>query len=212
METQGKRYAAIRARSGLSQQEFAESLGISQPQASLIEADRRDAGRDVLQRLASVYRVNLNWYLTGSDESTPFAGETGSTVTIAHILQEAAAGSGTDIDDTAEVRTITVPRSLVAGYNPDRLRAVTVRGDSMIEKEIFDRDIVIYNPQDTDGDSVSVIFVSGQLLVKHVVPDPITATLTLISANKVYPPRLIAGEELSRVKIEGRVVACLHRM
>lgn len=43
----------------------------------------------------------------------------------------------------------------------------------MNEKEIFDRDIIIFNLQNTDGDSISV---SGQFLVKHVLLDLLTRT------------------------------------
>jgi SOS-response transcriptional repressor LexA len=44
-----------------------------------------------------------------------------------------------------------------------------VRGDSMIEKEIFDRDIVVYNINDRAGETICVVSLAGQLLVKTVI-------------------------------------------
>lgn len=212
MKTQAERYRYIRERTGLSQKAFAESLGIQQSLSSYIESGAREASREVLSRLASVYRVNLNWYLMGSADASVPGDETAQAVLVSLVDQEVAAGRGVDIADYPETRSIPVPRELVSGLRAETLRAVTVRGDSMVDRAIFDRDIVIFDPLDARGDSVSVVSVSGQLLVKHVVVDRLKGTVTLVSANPLYPPRVIAGPELEGVAIEGRVVACLHRM
>jgi SOS-response transcriptional repressor LexA len=47
---------------------------------------------------------------------------------------------------------------------------------------------------------------------KRIDFDEVEKTITLISANPGYAPRIIAGKNLESVKIEGRVIACLHRM
>jgi SOS-response transcriptional repressor LexA len=82
----------------------------------------------------------------------------------------------------------------------------------MIDEKIYDGDIVIFCPQLVSGDAVYVVSVGNTLLVKRIAFDEINRSITLISANAAYPPRMISGEELENVKIEGRVVACLHRM
>jgi phage repressor protein C with HTH and peptisase S24 domain len=213
METQDKRYSAIRAKTGLSNQDFAASLGIAPSLSSSIESGSREASRDVLTRLATVYNVNINWFLTGKKDSTVSLSETESDIVqIEYIRQEAAAGRGADIEDFPVTSAIPVLRSFVAPYKSAQLRAVTVRGDSMTGKEIFDKDVVIFCPRETDGDGIYVISVSGKLLVKRVAFNLISNELTLISENPQYPPRSIRGEELAGVKIEGRVIACLHRL
>ncbi len=212
METQGSRFRFVRERLGFSKLEFARSLDIAPSLESVIESGVREASRDVLQRLAVVHKVDLNWFLTGVSDTRIPDFRSSSAASVPLVLQEAAAGRGVDIDDYAETSSIDVPRSLLSGLNPARLRAVTVRGDSMIEKEIFDRDVVIFDPSDSGGECVSVVSLAGQLLVKYVSYDRIKGQLTLISANKVYAPRVIEGDDLTDAKIEGRVVACLHRM
>ena len=211
-DTQAGRFAYIRQKVGLTQQDFAQALGIHPSIESIIETGAREASKAVLARLASVYKVNLNWFLTGDGESLiPDSSETDS-VLVPYILQEAAAGRGAEIEEFADIRTIAIPRSIIGGMNCETLRAVTVRGDSMIEKEIFDRDIVVFNKVDTTGEAICVVTVAGQLLVKHVSFDSIKNKITLTSANPMYPPRIIEGIDLADVKVEGRVVACIHGM
>ena len=211
METQGDRFRIIRERLGLSKQEFARSLSIPPSLESVIESGQRRASLDVLYRLDSVHHVDLNWFISGSAE-TLIPDAPSDSVEIMHVLQEAAAGRGAEIEEWAERRTVSIPQTLVTGRNAAKLRAVTVRGDSMIDKEIYDRDIVVYDPSDNAGDCVSVVSLAGQLLVKHVAVDRLAGTVTLISANSVYPPRVIGRDETDSVKIEGKVIACLHRM
>lgn len=208
--TQADRFTYIRERLGLSKQDFAASLGIHPSVASVIESGDREASKDVLSRLALVHKVNLNWYLTGNGDSRIPEPDSRDSVYVPHILHEAAAGRGVEIDDYAETRMIAVPRSLLARSNPATLRAVTVRGDSMTEKEIYDRDIVVYDANDVAGDAICVVSVSGQLLVKYVSVEAANRRITLLSANKLYPPRIVEGPDMEAVKIEGRVVACLH--
>ena len=212
MQKQSERFTFIRETSGLSKLEFAHSLGIHPSLASLIESGSREASKEVLLRLAEIYKVNLNWYLTGNGETLIPDTVESTSVFVPHVLQEAAAGRGVSIEDYAETRSIAIPKSLVSGYNPAKLRAVSVRGDSMIEKGIFDKDIVVFNAQDVAGESISVVSMAGQLLVKHVSFDSLKKRLTLTSANAMYAPRVIEGTDLADVKIEGRVVACLHMM
>jgi len=210
MTGRGERYALIRKKAGLNQVEFAESLGISQALSSMLEAEKRDAGREVLEKLATVYNVNLNWYLYGTDAST--AEEDAFNVKVPLIQQEVAAGRGMEIEDYAEMQSINVPRSLLIGYNVKNLRAVIVRGDSQKDRQIFDKDIVVYNTQDTASENLSVVSVMGQLVIKTVAVDRLQNTISLLSANESFPPRVIEGAEVENVKIEGKVVLNLHRM
>jgi phage repressor protein C with HTH and peptisase S24 domain len=82
----------------------------------------------------------------------------------------------------------------------------------MTGEKIYDGDIVIFCPGLIAGDAVYVVSVDDTLLVKRVNFDEPSQLITLISANPVYPLKMVSGKDLEGVKIEGRVVACLHRM
>jgi phage repressor protein C with HTH and peptisase S24 domain len=122
------------------------------------------------------------------------------------------AGHGVDVPDYAEKRAFQVPRSPIAPHRPDRLLAVYVAGDSMIDAHICDSDIAIFHPGITEGNGIFVVSIGNSLVVKKVDRDIASQTLILISANPDYPPRRFTGEELDDIRIAGRVVACYHRV
>jgi SOS-response transcriptional repressor LexA len=208
MDNEGKRYELVREMAGLSKKDFAESLGLSMSMGSQISSGLLKPSRGLLDRLANVYNVNLHWFLTGK-------GPTGldpDTVEIELLEQEAAAGHGRAVEDYPEKRLFQIPRSLIAPHRPDRLLAVYVAGDSMIEAHICDGDIAIFHPGMTEGNGVFVVSIGNSLVVKRIDRDIASQTLVLYSANPAYPPRRFSGEELDDISIAGRVVACYHRV
>jgi SOS-response transcriptional repressor LexA len=173
-----------------------------------ISSGRLKLPRDLLDRLAQVYNVNLHWFLTGKGPS----GLDPDTVEIELLDQEAAAGRGREVEDYAEKHIFQVPRSLIAPHRPDRLQAVYVAGDSMVEAHICDGDIAIFHPGITEGNGIFVISIGNSLVVKRVDRDISSQTIVLISANPAYEPRRFTGAELDAIRVAGRVVACYHRV
>jgi len=202
------RFLFIYKQSSLSQTEFGKSLGLSKSQVCHILSGRTKPSRDVLNKLNSEYGVNLNWFFSGQGRPQ----ESQGIASIELINQEAAAGRGIQIEDYTEANSIPVPYSIIHPHKPSGLKAVYISGDSMTGEKIYDGDIVIFCPQLTSGDAVYVVSVGDSLIVKRLSFDRIKNTITLISANSCYPPRVLARKELENVKIEGRVIACLHRM
>jgi SOS-response transcriptional repressor LexA len=208
MAGEAERYNFIREKSGLSKKDFAQNLGLSFSMNWQIATGRIKLPRDLLDRLADTYNVNLHWFLTGKGPS----GLENDSVEIELLEQEAAAGHGVDVQDYAEKHIFQVPRSLIAPHRPDRLLAVYVTGDSMIEAHICDGDIAIFHPGNTEGNGVFVVSIGNSLVVKRVDRDIASQTIILISANPDFPPRRFTGPELDDIRIAGRVVACYHRV
>jgi len=231
------RFAEIRAGSGLSKRAFAESLGIHPMVAGDIELGKRDPSRDVLIRLARAYNVDITWLLTGdrialspgeahfssdyasnrSDYASnrqalsPASQNACATIPVRLIRQEAAAGRGIEIDDYAESAEIQIPPSFISPYRGDRVRAVYVRGDSMTGAGLDDGDIVFFTVDERSGPGIFVVSVESALLVKRVDVDHTAKSVTLISENPQYAPRILSGADLDRFSIEGRVLASIHR-
>jgi SOS-response transcriptional repressor LexA len=209
MAGEAERYNFIREKSGLSKKRFAESLGLSVSMNWQIASGRLKLPRDLLDRLADTYDVNLHWFLTGKGPS----GLESGTVEIELLDQEAAAGTGREVEDYAEKRTFQVPSSLIAPHKPQTLKAVYVAGDSMTGEKINDGDIVIFQPnQQPQGNGVYVLSVDNALVVKRVNFDGPGHSIELISANSAYAPHRFTGQDLESLRIAGRVVACLHRV
>jgi SOS-response transcriptional repressor LexA len=208
MAEEAERLNFIRRKSGLSKKDFAESLGLSISMHYQISSGLVKVPRRLLDRLAETYQINLHWFLTGKGPS----GLESDTVTIELLDREAAAGPGREAEDDAEKRLCQIPRTLISPHRPDRLQAVHVPGDSMIEAHICDGDIVIFHPGITEGSGIFVVSLNNSLVVKRVDRDPASRTLVLYSANPAYEPRRFTGPELEEIRIAGRVLACYHRV
>jgi SOS-response transcriptional repressor LexA len=208
MKTMAERYRRVLERSGLSKSDFAASIGVSRSHSYHLEQGTQTLPREVLEQLAEVYNVNLNWLITGKGPS----GMESDTVEIELLDQEAAAGQGREAEDYAESRLFQIPRSLIAPHHPDRLQAVHVAGDSMINAHICDGDIAIFHPGQTTGNGIFVVSINNSLVVKQIDRDPASQTIVLYSANPNYEPRRFTGPQLEEIRVAGRVIACYHRV
>ena len=208
MKNEAERYRFILERSGLSKSAFAESIGISRSHNYHLERGTQKPPREVLERLASVYNINLNWLIHGK-------GASGLESDIAEIELyelEAAAGYGREVEDYAGKSFVNIPYSLIRPHRPENLKAVYVSGDSMIDEHINDVDIVIFNSKQTERNGIYVITVGNSLFVKRIDFHFSDNAIVLISANPKYESRRYSGNELDDIWIAGRVLACYHRV
>lgn len=126
--------------------------------------------------------------------------------------QTIGAGPGQEAEAYLEATRIPVMRRFLAPWRPEQIRALEARGDSMTKIGLFDRDVVLYVPEEVEGDGVFVISIDNRMQVKRIEFDILGEALKIISENDRYEPRTLAGStEVKRVKIEGKVVGWLHR-
>lgn len=213
METLASRYASIRTASGLSKKAFAESLGIHPVVSGDIELGKREPSRDVLVRLAHIYKTDISWLLTGKAVSIQ---EEPQDPSLDHVYidlyeQEVAAGRGAQINEYAPISRIPIPASLIAPWKSDKVKALEVRGDSMIGIGLNDQDIVLFAPGQTEGEGIYVISIGSVLLVKRIQLDPRAKAIHIISENPRYPMQTLYECDFEDFKIEGRVIAWIHR-
>lgn len=90
-------------------------------------------------------------------------------------------------------------------YANDRYFWLSVKGDSM--SPVFtDGDLLLIQHTDTleSGTIAAVLIDNEEGLVKQVLTSK--DTVTLLSYNPAYPPRVFSGQDASRVKPVGRVI------
>lgn len=63
--TYGERLKQIRKGTGLSQQEFAESIGVSRSPIAFAESGKSKLQPLAVHRICELYDINENWLLTG---------------------------------------------------------------------------------------------------------------------------------------------------
>jgi transcriptional regulator with XRE-family HTH domain len=126
--------------------------------------------------------------------------------------QTAGAGPAREIEVVQPITPQAILRRFISPWRPNQIRALEVRGDSMTKVSIFDRDIVLFVPEEKEGDGIFVISIENRMQVKRLEFDILGMTLRIISENDRYQPRVLtAQDEIERVVIEGKVIGVLHR-
>ena len=124
----------------------------------------------------------------------------------------AGAGPGREVEEYQESTPLKIMRRFLLPWRPEQVRALEVRGDSMTKVGLFDRDIVLFVPEEKEGDGVFVISIENRMQVKRLEFDILGKTLRIISENDRYQPRVLTEQaEIERVIIEGKVVGWLHK-
>lgn len=172
---------------------------------SLVPEDPRlpGSGASIGSRMEGGRAVPLS---TGSDDDE-------ETVKIAFFSSlTAGAGPGREVEEYQESTPLKIMRRFLLPWRPEQVRALEVRGDSMTKVGLFDRDIVLFVPEEKEGDGVFVISIENRMQVKRLEFDILGKTLRIISENDRYQPRVLTEQtEIERVIIEGKVVGWLHK-
>lgn len=128
----------------------------------------------------------------GSDNGTPSPAPLARSVFIPHVGY-ASAGPGSTIGEPAADLLQAYPRDAIrrlTGANPDTLRALRVRGDSM-EPELRPNDTVIFAPTHSVADSGLYILLFDDLVIVKKVQRFGGGGLELISTNPAYRNELL---------------------
>ena len=115
------------------------------------------------------------------------------------LLGRIAAGAPLEVVESLE--TIAVPRFLLGRVRPDKVYALRVKGDSMIDEHICDGDIaLIENRTDArDGEIVVALLVEeNQATLKRLFRRG--ANVELHPANSQLKPLVVSG---SQVRVQG---------
>ncbi len=202
------------AHSNMTQSELAEKTGINFSTISSYVSGRFEPKRTPLMKLAKALDVSPTW-LAGfdvpMDAETPYYNAETGILTIPFITQKISAGLGEEElpEDCLEVRSIDILASMAKGISKKILTAAEVKGDSMIEANIYPGDIVIFARGRIEGDGIYVLALGGDILVKRLQFDALSNELEIISMNKNYKPRTVAADA-DGLRILGKVVGWFH--
>lgn len=162
---------------------------------------------------------SMDWILTGKGvpqtDKIQVIQEDNDYCHISQYSIEASAGQGALVEAENIDQHLAFKESWLrkSGINPANLIAIYARGDSM-EPTIFSGDsLVIDKTKDTvtsDG-GVYVINYDGELFVKRVQKQ-LDGLVAITSDNKNYRDMTIPLQDLSKLKIIGRVVWSGHPM
>ncbi len=192
-----ERLRALRIKAGLSQNEIAKKIFISQPAYAKYELGTATPNPDTLSLLANILQVSVDYLLGNSTVSTR-----DGYIRIP-VLGRVAAGIPIDaIEEIIDWEDISATPAADGEYF-----GLVIKGRSM-EPKISDGDTVIVRKQpDVRDGEIAVVLVNGdEGTVKKIKKGP--HGVTLISSNPAYDPMFFTNEEIEQlpVQILGRVV------
>lgn len=195
---------------GITQKELCERLGLKQQAFTNWKNGNNTSYMKYLVQIATVLDVNLDYLLGHDDNLHSFMQRAGITPipveeqAMRPVIGMASAGSGVLAQEQ-----ILGWESVDIKYNTDEYFYLQISGDSMAPK-IDDGDLVLVHRQDevSSGD-VAVVLVTdhdeeAEGFVKKVEIDD--DSVTLVSFNPYYPPRVFSGKSIQQLSFVGKVV------
>lgn len=207
--TQGERIKSFRERIGLTLDELGKRTNTTPQTIYKYENDIvTNIPYDRIISLAKVLKVQP-WEILGWD--VPSYNPKTTTLTIPFITQKISAGLGEEElpDECLEVKSIDILENMAKGISRKILTAAEVKGDSMIEANIYPGDIVIFARGRIEGDGIYVLALGGEVLVKRLQFDSLSNELEIISMNRNYKSRTVSADA-DGLRILGKVVGWFH--
>ena len=198
---------------GISKKEMCAKLGYKGQQA--FASWMKDDGKNTsyikkIPQMAEILGVSADYLLGKTDDPRPMLERAGINPipmpeqAMRPIIGMASAGSGILAQEQ-----ILGWESVDIKYNTDEYFYLQISGDSMAPK-IDDGDLVLVHRQDevSSGD-VAVVLVTdhdeeAEGFVKKVEIDG--DSVTLVSFNPYYPPRVFSGKSIQQLSFVGKVV------
>lgn len=190
---------------GLTMLEVAKAVGVSEATISRYESGNiKNMRRDRIEKYAAILKINPAAFIEQGEcklqlDTTPFKPQRMIPIP---VVGSVAAGYACLAETDIESYELVDSEIILDGYEYVWLR---VKGDSM-EPMLLESDLVLVRLQNDveNGDYAVVIVDSEDGLVKRIEKNG--DSLTLVSNNPYYPPRMFSGEEMNRVHIFGKVI------
>lgn len=199
-----------RKKSGLSQKEFADKLGMNARTYASYERGERDISTAVLLNICKTLNISSD-VLLGNDTDNASDSDLSALMkkydNIKPIklkrfpmLGEIACGEPIFADEDKE-------HYIMADMDIDADFCLTAKGDSMINARIYEGDIVFIKemPIVENGDIAAVI-IEDEATLKRVYYYPDKGKLVLNPENPAYEPLVYIGDELNYIRILGKAV------
>ena len=195
MKSIGEKIRELRLKKGLTAQELADRIGVSQPTLTRYENEQTSIDVNTLKKIAEALQVPISAFFEDSEVQPINLPKPIKTVPL--FDTEVSAGNGSFPAAFQPIELIPVDRK-------DIDYAFRVRGRSM-EPELQDGDIVLIKALPVnyvnDGEIVVAIY-DGQFYVKRI--HFVDGTVMLMSDNDEYAPIIVDPQE--RFEVIGKVV------
>ena len=215
------RIKMVRELKSLTQQQFAEYLGIAQGFLSEVERGKYEPRKPLLLAISYLYKINYEWLITGKGEKEEAEkplilrepetkyNESSTTkdefVYIPQMKSRISAGGGL-IPDTMMEMKIAFRRDWIQRKgNPENMSLIRATGDSM-EPTLKSGDIVLIDHSRNNVDphgGIYAIVVDGEVMIKRLQILYPSKKIKIISDNIKYESTDADSDHLN---ISGKVI------
>lgn len=187
-----KRIRQIRLESRLSQEKFAEALGVSLPTVTRIEKGRASLDFRTLYKLTTTFKVNPVWLFFGKENLSEY-----SSYKKIPIFTESQLLSGENVHET-DKSWVHFPGL------PENCFLLKTNETAMIPKIQPGDFIIVANEEHTWGDTILYKNEFGNLLIRKLGIQE-NGNEFLIAENPDYPPIQRNGKEKIFGKVTGGI-------
>lgn len=215
----------------MSQTSFASEFHLAQTTYGPYELGKRAIPIDLMNDLSKRFSVNLHWLITGEGPMytdgkegevasgketyvTPRGKEVEQSpndpsVFVPVLASKVSAGPGEEWlpVDFREGVMVPILRRFARAHDIKDVFAAEVKGDSMMDAQLYDGDYVFAVRGLVAGDGIYVISIAGNVYVKRIEQDLLGEKVRVISENPHYQPMEL---EAGQVTVLGKVIGWLH--
>jgi len=199
----GDRLLQIRGKR--TQQEFADSIGISKTTYHRYEREERIVDVEVIARICEKYQFDYTWVITGKGSPHEFD----RYVSIPQYDIAASAGMGAFVEDHPEVEMVLIDRiwlTMRLSVEPQDVSMINVCGDSMSPTLGHGDVLLVTSDLSKLRDGIYVVRYDGMLQVKRLQFQP-RSKVRVTSDNPMYRPYVVNLEQEGiEFKVVGKVI------
>ncbi|EMJ5171315.1 helix-turn-helix transcriptional regulator [Klebsiella aerogenes] len=220
--TLAERLKEARSKRGLTQKALGELVGVSQAAIQKIETGKANQTTKLVE-IANALGVQPEWLSsgegvmnTGGEHSAQIQSRNSASDTFRVDVLDLTVSAGPGIINNEFIEILRSveyseadARQMFNGRNPDQIRIINVRGDSMSGTiEPGDLLFVDISVQRFDGDGIYAFLYDETAHVKRL--QMMKDKLIVISDNKTYVPwEPIEKDEMNRVFVFGKVIGSM---
>lgn len=212
--TVGEKIREARLKKGYTQTELAELLGYkSRSSINKIEVEGRDIPRSSVIKFAKALDVTPAYLMGWEDEPKPeqslydrFDNLHPVKLKRFPLLGEIACGKPIYAEEDHE-SYVSADADIRADF------CLKAKGDSMINADIHDGDVVFIRSQSmVENGEIAAVIIEDEATLKRVYYDRENNRLQLIAENPKYAPLVYMGKELDYIRILGKAVTLMREL
>lgn len=211
--TVGEIIKDFRSKYNVTMDDFAQMAGICKGYVSMLEKNENPRTKKpitpttkTLKGVATALGISVSALMdkmNQSDDTEVHHYPSERTVIIPVIGTVRAGVGGLALEDNMGYETVDA--HMLYGYDVADFFYLTVKGDSMVPR-LYEDDLVLVRKQSNiDSGSYGIVTIDDEEGVVKIVQHN-KNSVTLISQNHNYPPRVFEGKNMKRIKIIGKVI------